>query len=159
MHEWIANKSNCFLSTQIFLQLPFHCIQEYHKRLLKNPFLMITVLILLILIELLLWYDIRMVTLSIASDCHLLLMEFKCDSWKCVKLVLFKRENLSARRCIFFKLLQFEKLWQFYLALLICFACCVLLQIFFSIGTRFSLYKKRVGEKHFTKQKGKRHFK
>lgn len=80
MREWIADKSNWFLSTKIFLQLPFHYMQEYYKRLLKNPFLMIIVLILLILVELLLWYDIRMVTLSIASDCHLLVMEFKCDS-------------------------------------------------------------------------------
>lgn len=153
MHEWIADKSNCFLSTKIFLQLPFHCIQEYYKRLLKNPFLMITVLILLILIELLLWYDIRMVTLSITSDCHLLLMEFKCDSWKCVKLVLFKTENLSARRCIFFKLLQFEKLWQFYMALLICLACFVLLQIFFFYRCMFFTLQKKGGRETFYETK------
>jgi len=66
-----------------------------------------------------------------------------------------KGKTYQPEGAIFFRLLQFEKLWQFYTALLICFVHCVLLQIFFFYRCMFfTLQKKRRGgEKHFTEKK------
>lgn len=79
--------------------------------------------------------------------------QFKCDFWNCILPVLFKREILSARECVFPKVLQLDKPWLFHMALLICFAHYVLSQIFFSVDARFSLYKKKKrAEKYFLKK-------